>query len=83
MICALLALTTLLQSPPSSSIPPVSGYSVSHNTTGTIEMNFTNSTNFVIKIMPPKVIVVSVSAMNIVGNGRENSVTSELLLISV
>ena len=46
-------------------------------------MNFTNTTDLIVKIIPPKVIIFSVSARNIVGNGRESSVTSELILISI
>ena len=83
MSYVLLALMTLLQPPHQSTRPPVIGYSVLHNASGTLEMNVTNSTNFVIKIISPKVIIFKVSAMNILGNGRENSIISELIFISI
>ena len=41
-------------------------------------MNVTNNTEFVIQITPPGVITFTVNAVNILGNGRESSVTSEL-----
>ena len=81
MSCVLLALTTLLQPPPQSTRPPVIGYRVLHNASGTLEMNVTNNANFSIKIIPPKAIIFRVSAMNILGNGRENSIISELIFI--
>ena len=80
--CVLQALATLLQPPPSSSRPPVIGYIVSHNASGTIEMNVTNNTNFVIRIIRPKIILFSVSTLNILGNGRGNSIISKLIFIS-
>ena len=71
-----LLVLTLLQAPPASSRPPVIEYAVSANVT--VEMNVTNNTEFVIQIMPPRVITFTVNAVNILGNGKESSVTSEL-----
>ena len=73
-----LLVMTLLQAPPASSRPPVIGYTVSHNVTGIVEMNVTNNTEFVIQFIPPRVITFTVNAVNILGNGKESSVTSEL-----
>ena len=73
-----LLVLTLLQAPLASSRPPVIGYSFSHNVTGTVEMNVTNNTEFVIQIIPPGVITFTVNAVNTLGNGKESSVTGEL-----
>ena len=81
MSCLLLAMTTLLQPPPQSSRPPVIGYSVLHNASGTLEINAKNSTNFFMTIIPPKVIIFRVSAINVLGNGSENSIISELIFL--
>ena len=40
-------------------------------------MNVTNNTKFVLQITPPEVIIFTVNAVNILGRGSENSVTSE------
>ena len=80
MNCALLFLN-LLQPPPQSSRPPVVGYNVLYNASGAVGMNVTNNAKFVIKIIPPEVVVFTVNAMNVLGNGKDNSITSELLFI--
>ena len=41
-------------------------------------MDVTNNTAFVIQIIPPGAIIVTINALNILGNGKESSVTSEL-----
>ena len=72
---------TLLQPPPKSTRPPVIGYNISYNATGTLEANVTYNTKFVIRMIPPEVILFTVNALNILGNGRESSVIGELILI--
>ena len=44
-------------------------------------MNVTNNTKFVIKIIPPEVVVFTVNARNVLGKGNDSSVTGELLVI--
>ena len=44
-------------------------------------MNVTNSTKFVIEITPSDVVIFTVNAVNVLGNGRMSSITSELINI--
>ena len=61
------------QPPTPSSRPPVTGYRISHNTTGSVLVNQTTCTTFVIENAGPGVYVFTVLAVNILGDGEEES----------
>ena len=46
--------------PPPSSIPPVAGYKISHNTTGSVLVNQTNYITFVVESGAPGVYLFTV-----------------------
>ena len=61
------------QPPPASSRPPVTGYKISHNITGSVMVIFTSETKFVIENVAPGVYFFTVIAVNVLGNGKEES----------
>ena len=65
---------SFFQLPPPSSRPPVTGYKISHNTTGSVVVNQTTDTNFVIENFEPGVYLFVVLATNILGDGVENRI---------
>ena len=62
----------LSQSPPSSR-PPVTGYNISHNITGSVMVDFTNDTNFSVEDVDPGAYFFTVHAVNTFGRGKENT----------
>ena len=71
------------QPPPDSSRPPVAGYKISHNTTGSVLVNQTNETTFSIEDVAPGEYLFAIQAFNILGHGDESSllVTGEYELM--
>ena len=63
------------QPPPPSSRPPVTGYKITHNTTGGILANLTNGTEFTIGDIAAGIYLVTVQAVNILGDGVAETVT--------
>ena len=63
------------QPPPPSSRPPVTGYKISHNTSGSITLSFTSVPKFVIKGVAPGVYFFIVLAVNALGDGKEESMS--------
>ena len=61
------------QPPSPSSRPPVTGYKISHNITGSVTVNQTNDTNFTAVGVAPGVYFFAVLAVNTFGNGKENT----------
>ena len=59
------------QPPPPSSRPPVTGYKISHNTTGSVMVDKTSDTNFTFGSLEPGVYLFSVWAVNLLGDGKE------------
>ena len=62
------------QPPPPSSRPPVIGYKISHNTSGSVLTNQTNETMFSIEGMYPRVYLFDICAFNILGDGIISSI---------
>ena len=60
------------QPPPSSSRPPVTGYKIIYNTTGSALITQTSETNFVINGVMPGVYFFTVLAVNVLGDGKED-----------
>ena len=63
------------QPPPLSSRPPVMGYSVTHNTTGSMLVNKTVDNEFIVKDVDPGVYLLSLLAFNELGNGKMDTIT--------
>ena len=62
-----------LQPPPQSSRPPVTGYSISHNTTGSMHVNKTKIKAFTVEDVYQGVYCFSIWASNVVGDGEVTS----------
>ena len=71
------------QPPASSSRPPVTGYKITHNTTGSVLVNKTSDTLFPFVGVAPGVYLFSVQAVNALGDGKAESLTvfGKLLLL--
>ena len=68
------------QPPPPSSRPPVTGYKISHNITGSaVTLNQTNDTNFTAEGVAPGVYFFAVLAVNTFGDGN-TSITGKCKL---
>ena len=66
----------VVSKPPSPlSRPPVIGYNISHNTTGSIVFYQTNCTILVIDDVVPGVYLFTVLAVNVLGDGKATSIT--------
>ena len=63
------------QPPPLSSRPPVTGYVVSHNTTGSVLTNLTHETKFTLEGVRVGVYSFTVQAFNILGVGATEAVS--------
>ena len=63
------------QPPLPSTRPPVLGYKVSYNITGSVMVNLTSDNNFTIGGVTPGVYLFTVLAFNILGDGSESSIT--------
>ena len=63
----------LSQDPPPSSRPPVTGYNVSHNITGSVVFIWTNETIFIIDDFAPGAYLIAVVAVNALGEGKQNN----------
>ena len=61
------------QPPHPSTRPPVTGYKIYHNTTGSAMLNFTCETQFIIEGVMPGVYFFTVLAVNVLGDGKEKS----------
>ena len=70
----------LFQPPTPSTRSPVTGYIVSHNATGTVQVYLTNNTQFFISVIPSEMIVLTVTATSVLGSGKQSCFTSELKL---
>ena len=62
------------QPPSPSSRPPVTGYIVLHNITGSIQANLTNETEFTLEGIAKGIYIVTVQAVNILGVGVAETV---------
>ena len=62
----------LSQPLPPSSRPPVTGYKISHDTTGSVMVEQTNDTNFTVEGVTPGVYSFAVLAVNSCRKGKEN-----------
>ena len=54
-------------------------YKISHNTTGSILVNQTNYTTFVIESVAPGVYLFTVLIVNVLGDGEEENIVITLL----
>ena len=63
------------QPPPSSSRPPVTGYKITHNTTGSVLVNQTSYALFPFVGVAPGVYLVSVQAVNALGDEKAETLT--------
>ena len=63
----------LSQDPPPSSTPPLNGYNISHNITGSVKSIWTNETIFVLDDAAPGAHLFAIVAMNAVGEGKQNN----------
>ena len=63
------------QPPPPSSRPPVTGYQISHNITGSVMVIFTSETKLVIGDVPPGVYFFTVCAVNVLGDGKKQNMS--------
>ena len=64
------------QPPPPSSRPPVIGYKISHNVTGSEAIDQTNDTTFTVDNERPGVYLFSVLAVNVLGEGLKAEITT-------
>ena len=62
-----------LQPPLTNPRPPVKEYKISHNTTGSVLVNQTNYTTFVLENVTPGAYLFTVLAVNILGDGQGES----------
>ena len=63
----------LSQDPPPSSRPPVTGYNISHNITGSVKFSWTNETVFVLDDVAPGSYLIAIVAVNALGEGEQNN----------
>ena len=63
----------LSQDPPPSSRPPLTGYNISHNITGSVVFNWTNETIYVFHDVAPGAYLFAIVAVNALGEGKQNS----------
>ena len=62
------------QPPPPSSRPPVTGYKIFHNITGSAVVIQTSDRTFIIEGVLPGVYFFTVLAVNTLGNGKEETI---------
>ena len=65
------------QPPPPSTRPPVIQYTISYTSYETVQMNVTSDTEFDIEITFANILILTVSALNVLGKGEGNDITSE------
>ena len=63
----------LSQGSPPSSVPPVTGYNISHNITGSVAFIWTNETIFIFDDVAPGEYFVAIVAVNALGKGKQNN----------
>ena len=63
----------LPQDPPPSSTPPVIGYNISHNITGSVKLIWTNGTVFIFDDVAPGEYHFAIVAVNALGEGKQNN----------
>ena len=67
----LCATSLLSQDSTPSSSPPVTGYNISHNTTGGVKFNWTNETIFIIDNVAQGDYLFAIVAVNALGEGEQ------------
>ena len=67
---------TLFQPPPQSSRPEVIKYQILHNITGSLMVNTTNETTYVINGVKGGVYLFTIVAVNTLGNGKGATITA-------
>ena len=63
----------LPQDPPSSSTPPVTGYNITHNITGSVGFDWINETILILDDVAGGEYIFVVVAVNALGDGKENN----------
>ena len=53
----------------------MTGYPISHSTTGSVMVYFTNDTKFVMEGVAPEVYTFTVHAVNVLGEGKGNQLS--------